>query len=56
MPSWFVWIAVVLILIDGVIGPITKANKPREPITGGEAAFTAVIYGLVIAGLLAWGL
>lgn len=56
MPSWFAGVVIGMLLIEGIIAPIVKVNKPRKPITGGQAAFNAVIYGLVIAGLLAWGL
>ena len=49
---WILW-AVIAWLVFSVLVVVSVVGQPRKPITAGTAAWTVVIYGAIIAALVA---
>lgn len=47
---WYVWVLAALFVVASV-GQIYMIGKPRKPITPGQAAFSVVMNGVLIAFL-----
>lgn len=45
-------ITAIALTILGTIAVIVNVGKPRKPTTGGQAAATAIVNGLMIAGFV----
>lgn len=48
--KWFLTVFLIL----GIVVQILMVGKPREPITPGVAAFTAVANLAIVAGIWTW--
>jgi hypothetical protein len=51
-------VALIVVYVFGTLGAIARVGKPREPLTGGDAAGVTIINAALIVGLILlwpWG-